>query len=285
LVAKGYSQILGINFNDVFFLVVKHSSIRTLLSIVAIHDYELEQLDVKIVFLHGELEEDIYMNQPEGFIILRKENLVCKLKKSLYGLKQSPRQWYKRFDSFMLSHGFKWSDYDSCVYSKIVNGSTIYLFLYVDDMLIAVKEKSEITKLKTQLSKEFEMKDLVVAKKILDMKIVRDRKSRKLYLSQSQRGYIKKVLHRFNMHNTKPVSTLLAAHFRLSSTLCPESDDDIEYMSRVLYSSAIGSLMYVMVCSRPDLSHALSVVSRFMANPGKEHWRVVQWIFRYLRYF
>jgi ATP-binding cassette subfamily B (MDR/TAP) protein 1 len=168
---------------------------------------------------------------------------------------------------------------------KIVNGSTIYLFLYVDDMLIAVKEKSEITKLKTQLSKEFEMKDLVVAKKILDMKIVRDRKSRKLYLSQSQRGYIKKVLHRFNMHNTKPVSTLLAAHFRLSSTLCPESDDDIEYMSRVLYSSAIGSLMYAMVCSRPDLSHALSVVSRFMANPGKEHWRVVQWIFRYLRYF
>ena len=113
------------------------------------------------------------------------------------------------------------------------------------------------------------------------MEIVRDRKSEKLYLSQ--RGYIKKVLHRFNMHNAKPVSTPLAAHFRLSSNLCPESDKDIEYMSRVPYSSAVGSLMYAMVCSRRDLSHALSVVSRFMANPGKEHWRAVQWIFRYLR--
>jgi len=125
------------------------------------------------------------------------------------------------------------------------------------------------------------MKDLGAAKKILGMKITRDRKSSKLYLSQ--RGYIDKVLRRFNMHNTKPVSTPLAAHFRLSSDLCPKSDDEIVYMSRVPYSSAVGSLMYATVCSRPDLSHALSVVSRFMANPGKEHWRVVQWIFRYLR--
>jgi ATP-binding cassette subfamily B (MDR/TAP) protein 1 len=123
------------------------------------------------------------------------------------------------------------------------------------------------------------MKDLGVAKKILGMEITRDRKSGKLYLSQ--RGYIEKVLRRSNMHNTKPVSTPLAAHFRLSSALCSESDKDIEYMSRVSYSSAVGSLMYAMVCSRPDLSHALSVVSRFMVNPGKEHWRAVQWIFRY----
>ena len=122
-------------------------------------DYELEQLDVKTAFLHGELEEDIYMDQPEDFVIPEKEHLVCKLKKSLYGLKQSPRQWYKRFDSFMLSHGFKQSNYDSCVYLKIINGSVIYLLLYVDDMLIAAKDKSKIAKLKAQLSKEFEMKD------------------------------------------------------------------------------------------------------------------------------
>ena len=95
-----------------------------------------------------------------------------------------------------------------------------------------------------------------------------------LYLSQ--RGYIEKVLHRFNMHDAKPVSTPLAAHFRLSSALCPVSDDDIEYMSRVPYSSTVGSLMYVMVCSHPDLSHALSVVSRYMANLGKQHWNAVQ---------
>jgi hypothetical protein len=125
LVSKGYSQIPSIDFNDVFSPVVNHSSIRTSLRFVAMHDYELEQLDVKTAFLHGELEEFICMDQPEGFVVAGKENLVCRLKKSLYGLKQSPRQWYRRFDSFMISHGFKRSDYDSCVYLKTVNGSAI----------------------------------------------------------------------------------------------------------------------------------------------------------------
>nr|AAM08562.1 Putative retroelement [Oryza sativa Japonica Group]AAM10749.1 Putative retroelement [Oryza sativa Japonica Group] len=192
----------------------KASSIRTLLSIVAMYDYELEQMDVKTAFLHGELEEDIYMEQPEGFVVPGKENLVCRLKKSLYGLKQSPRQWYKRFDSFMLSQKFRRSNYDSCVYLKVVDGSAIYLLLYVNDMLIAAKDKLEIAKLKAQLSSEFEMKDLGAAKKILGMEITRERRSGKLYLSQKD--------------------------------LCPQSDYDIEYMSRVPYSSAVGSLMYAM---------------------------------------
>ena len=139
MVAKGYCQIPYIDCNKVFSLVVKHSSIRTLLSIVAMHNYELEQLDIKTAFLYGELEEDIYMNQPKGFVIHVKENLVYRLKKSLFCLKQSPRQWYKTFDSFMLSHRFKWSDYDSCVYLKIINSSAIYLLLYVNNMLIVVK--------------------------------------------------------------------------------------------------------------------------------------------------
>ncbi|KAG8497424.1 hypothetical protein CXB51_008733 [Gossypium anomalum] len=250
----------GVDFTDVFSPVVKHSSIRALLGIVAMHDLELEQLDVKTAFLYGELEEDIYMQQPEGFIVSEKEDYVCLLRKSLYGLKQSPRQWYKRFDSFTASHDFKRSSLDSCVYfKKNSNGSFVYLLLYVDDMLIAAKDKGEIRKVKAQLSEEFEMKDLGPAKKILGMEILRDRKS------------------------AKPVSTPLAAHFRLSSALSPQSDDEIEYMSHVPYSSAVGSLMYAMVCSRPDLSYAVSAVSRYMANPGKEYWKAVQWILRYLR--
>ncbi|KAG8498697.1 hypothetical protein CXB51_005124 [Gossypium anomalum] len=270
LVAKGYSQVPGVDFTDVFSPVVKHSSIRALLGIVAMHDLELEQLDVKTAFLHGELEEDIYMQQPEGFTVSEKEDYVCLLKKSLYGLKQSPRQWYKRFDSFMTSHDFKRSSFDSCVYFKKNNdGSFVYLLLYVDDMLIAAKDKGEIRKVKAQLSEEFEMKDLGPAKKILGMEILRDRKTSKLYLSQ--KGYIEKLLCRFNMRSAKPTS----------SALSPQSDDKTEYMSHVPYSSAVGSLMYAMVCSRPDLSYAVSAVSRYMANPGKEHWKAVQWILRY----
>ncbi|KAG8497256.1 hypothetical protein CXB51_008476 [Gossypium anomalum] len=238
---KDYSQIPGVDFTDVFSLVVKHSSIRALLGSVAMNDLELEQLDVKT----------------------------------------PPRQWYKRFDSFMTFHDFK-SSFDGCVYfKKNSDGSFVYLLLYIDDMLIAAKDKGEIRKVKAQLSEEFEMKDLGPAKKILGMEILRDRKSSKLYLSQ--KGYIEKVLYRFNMQSTKPVSTHLAAYFRLSSALSPQSNDEIEYMSHVPYSSAVGSLMYAMVCSRLDLSYAVNAVSRYMVNPGKEHWKAVQWILRYLR--
>jgi len=159
----------------------------------------------------------------------------------------------------MLLHGFKRSEYDRCVYIKIVDGSTIYLLLYIDDMLIAAKSKKEITTLKKLLSSEFDMKDLGAAKKILGMEINRDIKSGLLFLSQH--NYINKVLQRFNMHDAKPVSTPIAPHFKLSAAQCSSSDEDVEYISKVTYSSAVSSLMYVMVCSHSDLSYAMSLVS------------------------
>ena len=117
------------------------------------------------------------------------------------------------------------------------------------------------------------MKDLGAAKKILGMEITRDRKSGLLFFSQH--NYINKVLQCFNMHDAKPVSTPIAPHFKLLAAQCPSSDEDVEYMSNVTYSSAVGSLMYAMVCSRPDLSYAMSLVSRYMSNPGKEHWEAI----------
>ncbi|RVW64151.1 Retrovirus-related Pol polyprotein from transposon TNT 1-94 [Vitis vinifera] len=246
LVAKGFSQKEGIDYNEVFSPVVKHKSIRVLLAMVSVFNLELDQLDVKTAFLHGNLEEEIYMKQPEGFVDSEKSDHVCFLKKSLYGLKQSPRQWYKRFDAFMVSHEFMRNQYDSCVYFKTLpDGSFIYLLLYVDDMLIAAKNRAEINKLKQLLSSEFEMKDLGAAKKILGMEIWRDRD---------------------------------ASLFTLPST-----DEEVEYMKSVPYSSMVGSLMYAMVCTRPDLAFAVSVVSRFMSNPGKAHWEAVKWIMRYLK--
>ncbi|RVW44318.1 Retrovirus-related Pol polyprotein from transposon TNT 1-94 [Vitis vinifera] len=233
----------------------------------------VEQLDVKIAFLHGDLEEQIYMHQPEGFIISGKENHVCLLKKSLYGLKQSPRQWYKRFVTFMIgneSNDYHRSEYDNCVYHKeLFDGSFIYLLLYVDDMLIAYKNMFEINMSKTQLQREFEMKDLGTAKKILGMEIHRDQKVGKLYLSQ--KNYIEKVLERFGMQGLKPVSTPLVAHFKLSSALSPQTKEEREYMSHVPYANAVGSIMYVMVCTRLDISHAVSAVSRYMDRLGKIH--------------
>jgi hypothetical protein len=182
----------------------------------------------------------------------------------------------------MIKIGYRGCEYDCCVYVRSLDDeSFIFLLLYVDDMLIATKSILEVNKLKVLLSREFDMKDLGVAKKILGMEIRRNRDAKRLWLSQA--GYVKKVLERFSMENAKLVSTPLANHFRLSTSQCPKTVEETEYMSKVPYASAVGCLMYAMVCTKPDLAHAVSVVSKYMANPGKQHWDAVKWIFRYLK--
>jgi len=139
LVMKGFGQRKGVNFDEIFCLVVKMTSIRVILGLAASLNLEVEQMDVKTTFLHGDLEEEIYMEQPEGFLVKGKEDYVCRLKKSLYGLKQAPRQWYLKFDSVMGEQGYKRSSSDHCVYIKRFSGDDfIILLLYVDDMLIGM---------------------------------------------------------------------------------------------------------------------------------------------------
>ena len=223
------------------------------------------------------MDDPIFRITTEG-----KEHQVCLLKRSLYGLKQSPRQWYKKFDAFMVTHNYHRSSYDSCVYmKKFDDGSFIFLLLYVDDMLIAATNKHEICSLKALLSGEFEMKDLRPSKKILGMEIHKDRKNKKLYLSREK--YLKKVLQRFGLENSKSERIPLGPHFKLSADQFPQIEEEKAYMSRVPYSSAVGSIVYAMICTRPDIAQAVSVVSKYMANLGKEHWQAVKWILRYLK--
>ncbi|GAA0156232.1 transmembrane signal receptor [Lithospermum erythrorhizon] len=275
LVVKGFEQKHGIDYEEIFSPVVKMTSIRVVLGLVAYFDLEIEQLDVKTAFLHGNLDEDIFTEQSEGFKIKGKEDMICKLEKSLYGLKQAPRQWYKKFDSFMGEHGFSRTMIDHCVYIKgLSNGDFIILLLYIDDMLIVGKNLNTIKELKCQLNDAFEMKDLGSARYILGMEIKRDRASRKLWLSQEK--YILKVLARFNMQDAKPVSCPLGAHFKLSTRLCSSRGSDTDDMENVPYASAVGSLMYAMLCTRLDIAFPVGLVSRFLAHPGKEHWEVVK---------
>ncbi|XP_073117052.1 uncharacterized protein [Elaeis guineensis] len=174
------------------------------------------------------------------------------------------------------------SKYDNCVYFKeLVDESFIYLMLYVDDMLIAAKDMSEIDRLKSQFSNEFKIKDLGANRKILSVEIQQDWKARLLHLTQKK--YIEKILERFNMKDAKPISIPLAAHFKLSASLSPQSNDEKDQISDISYSNTVGSPMYAMICTHPDISHAVNVVSRYMSNPGKEHWQAVKWIFRYLQ--
>jgi hypothetical protein len=268
LVVKGYSQVPGIDFGDICSPVAKVTSIRLLLSVSAAFDFEVEQMDVKTTFLHGDLEDEIYMKQPEGFAVKGKKELVCKLKKSLYGLKQSPRMWYQKFDTFIRGLGFT-RKADHCVYFKLIGDRVIYLVLYVDDMLLVGNDKEIIQDLKTQLSSKFDMKDLGAANYILGMEIKRDRAKRKLWLNQ--RKYVETILQRFNMEDGKPVKVPIPVGVKLSAEQCPKTQEEEEDMSRVPYASAVGSLMYAMVCTRLDIAHAVGVLIRFMSKSRKEH--------------
>nr|GEX04956.1 retrovirus-related Pol polyprotein from transposon TNT 1-94 [Tanacetum cinerariifolium] len=235
-----------IDYNDVFSPVVRHTSIRVILSLTACEDYKLEQLDVKTAFLH------------------------------------SPRQWYKRFDVYLINNGFSRNSYDSYVYFKeFVPRMYIYLLLYVDDMLIACKSKSEIEYTKGLLRKEFDMKELGPTRKILGMEIVRDRDNRTLKVSQS--GYVQKILNNYKVDNGKSVSVPLGAHFKLYLKDCPLNDWDVERMSKVPYANVVGSLMYLMVCTRPDIAYVVSIVSMYLANTGKNHREAMKWILKYLK--
>lgn len=181
----------------------------------------------------------------------------------------------------MIRIGYARSQYDSCIYLKKKNGQVqVYLLIYVDDILIASSSKNEIKYLKAQLSSEFEMKHLGEARRILGMNITRDRENKILLLNQE--AYLKKVLLRFNM-KAKKVSTPLGQQMKLSSTQTPDSEMDKRKMEFIPYASGVGSLMYGMVCTRPDLAYAISVISRFMANPGMYHWEALKWVLRYLR--
>ena len=169
---------------------------------------------------------------------------------------------------------------DYCVYFKEDSRVMVYLVLYVDDMFIASVSMSLIEDLKHKLKGEFDIKDLGPAKKILGMQLHRNRNTGPLFLSQEE--YIIRVLDKSGIANSKPVQTPLAPHFGLSEQLCPKVEDKVYEMMNIPYASAVGCLMYAMVLTRLDLSYTVSVVSRYMSNPGKEHWRAVKWILIYL---
>ena len=194
LVAKGYTQTFGVDYEETFSPVDDIRAIRILIAIAAYYDYEIWQMDEKTAFLNGRLDEDIYMAQPEGFVNPDFPNRVCKLNKSIYGLKQASRQWNKRFDEEITKFGFTNNLDEPCVYHKASGSEVIFLILYVDDILIMGKDIPSLQKVKAYLGKCFSIKDLGEAAFILGIKIYRDRSRRLIGLSQS--AYIDKILKR-----------------------------------------------------------------------------------------
>ena len=281
LVAKGYTQKEGIDYEETFSPVAMLKSIRILLSIAAHLDYEIWQMDVKTAFLNGNLEECIYMVQPDGFISKGQEHMLCKLKRSLYGLKQASRSWNIRFDQAIKSFGFDQCPDESCVYKRRSGKVVVFLVLYVDDILLIGNDVGELSAVKVWLSSQFEMKDLGEASYILGIKLMRDRKRRMLGLSQA--SYIDAILARFSMQDSKKGFLPFRHGISLSKDQCPKTPDEMEKMKAVPYASAVGSLMYAMLCTRPDICFAVGMVSRYQSNPGQVHWTAVKHIIKYLK--
>ncbi|KAK3016861.1 hypothetical protein RJ639_005982 [Escallonia herrerae] len=192
LVAKGFSQKESVDYFDTYAPVARIATIRVLIALASIHKLVIHQMNVKTAFLNGELDEEVYMQQPEGFVVRGQENKVCKLIKSLYGLKQAPKQWHQKFDQIVMSNGFKIHESDKRVYSKFDGGKGVIICLYVDDMLIFGADLEQVVKTKKFLSNKFEMKDMSVADVILGIKIIRNNSC----ITLSQSHYIEKVLKR-----------------------------------------------------------------------------------------
>jgi hypothetical protein len=196
-------------------------------------------------------------------------------------LKQASRSWNLRFDEIIKEFGFIKNEDEPCVYMKASGSMVSFLILYVDDILLIGNDIPTLDKVKSYLGKSFDMKDLGEAAYILGIKIYRDRSRRIIGLSQST--YIDKVMKRFSMDNAKRGHLPMAPGTILDKSHCPSSDDEINRMKDIPYASAIGSIMYAMLCTRPDVSYALSMTSRYQQNPGEAHWRAVKNILKYLR--
>lgn len=272
LVARGFTQRYGFDYAETYSPVAKLDTLRAVLAVANHEKMAVHQMDVKTAFLNGTIAEEIYMVQPEGFE--KGKGLVCRLNRSLYGLKQASRAWNERFHVFVEKLGFKRGASDQCLYVKRTKTGLLFLVIYVDDILIIGSDLKEIEAVKRSLASEFEMKDLGEVKNFLGMKIERVVEDR--YLRISQRAFLEGLLQRFNMQECKPISTPIECRLRL-----PKGEESKR--SEKPYRELVGCLMYVAMTSRPDLCAAVIYFSQFQSCPMEEHWVHLKRVLRYIR--
>ena len=270
---RGFEQVEGLDYHETFSAVVKPMSYKAIFAIASANDWDIEQMDVKTAFLYGLIDGEIYVEVPHGYTDGRK--VYCRLRKALYGLKQSPRIWSNTLANYLKEQGFLALDADQSVFS---NGKVI-IAIYVDDLLITGSDRELINKAKAALHKRFQMTDMGPLAYYLGMGVQRDRQQRMLYLSQ--KAYLEKVIRDHGMWESNPMTTPMDSTTRLTASepgyVCPPDE-------KHRYQSAVGSLMYAMLGTRPDIAFAVSVVSRYASNPNQTHWKAVKRIFRYLRH-
>jgi len=284
LVAQGFSQVPGIDYFDTFAPVARLATIRTVLALAARDNMELHQIDIKGAYLNGELTpgEVIYMRQPPGYESRDHPRHVCRLHKTLYGLKQSGRRWYQKLVKILVHElGFTQCDVDQAVFFKrMVDKKLIVVVVHVDDCTIAASTYEMVADLKARMREYVEITDLGELHWLLGIEVRRNRE--KLTISLSQRSYIESIMRRFGLDALKPISTPMDPNAKLSVAQNPSTGAEYAAMCHVPYREAVGSIMYAMLGTRPDISFATTTVSKFSSNPGMPHWEAVKRIYRYL---
>lgn len=273
LVIKGYRQQKGVEYDEVYAPVVRHTSIRYLLSLAVKYKLHIEQIDAVTAFLQGDIDTEIYMTQPP---LYEHGEKVCKLNKSIYGLKQASRQWNLKLSATLKELGFISSSLDTCVYYQINAKHMIYIILYVDDMLLFSNNKEKAENIKQNLIKKFHIKDLGKVHHFIGWRITQSEDRSKIYIDQT--AYIEKILHRFNMTDCKSVSSPCDPSNKLLAT---QEDECI--LKDVPYQEAIGSLLYLSYGTRPDICFAVNKLSSFNKKPEIQHWIAVKRIIRFLK--
>ena len=266
LVAKGCYQEEGIDYEETYSPVARYTSIRSVLAIANQLDLELHQVDVQTAFLNGELEEEIYMSQPEGYKEKGKENYVCKVNKNLSGLKQASTCWFKTMDTYLKENDYEQCQADSCLYVKRAGAEFIIIALYVDNILLACNSTKLLQNEKEALEKKFCMKDLGEVRYCIGIQIERNR-AEKMLLHQST--YLKNLLQKYGMQNCRAVPTPQVS----GSTLFANEGDPVD---KQRCQALIGSLTYAVTATRPDIAQALGSVNQFSSNPSAEHWQSVK---------
>jgi hypothetical protein len=272
LVAKGFEQQNGVDYTETFSPVIKPSTIRIILALTVHFDWPIRQLDVSNAFLHGTLMEEVYMEQPKGFVDATNPDFVCKLHKSIYGLKQAPCAWFHCLSTALLELGFTASLVDSSLFLFFHADITIFMLVYVDDIIVTGNKISVIQSLILKLQQQFPLKDLGELGFFLGIKATRTATS--LHLSQSK--YIADLLHRTRMLGTKPAATPCSNGSKLS-----KYDGDL-LMDPSEYRQVVGALQYCTL-TRPDISFSVNQLCQQMHSPSSSHWSAAKWVLRYLK--